>query len=58
MHIIDHTQSTFFCLGKFLKKLANDQCSVITKGRIYNIKHNYVQNNLLAWKWIEQKFDV
>ncbi len=25
MCILDHKQSTFFCLGSFLKKLANDQ---------------------------------
>ncbi len=30
-YISDHMQSTFFCLGKFLKKLADDQSSSITK---------------------------
>ncbi len=32
--------STVFYLGRFLKKLADDQCSSITKGSIYHIKHN------------------
>ena len=29
-----------FYLERFLKKLADDQCSSITKGSIYHIKHN------------------
>ncbi len=32
-------QTTFFYLERFLKKLADDQCSYITKGSIYHIKH-------------------
>ena len=52
MCILDHMQSTFFCIRKLLKKLAEDQCSSITKGTLYYIKHMY---NLLAWKWIDQK---
>ena len=55
MCILDHTQSTFFCLGKFMKKSADDQCSSITKWRIYYIKHMYIQP--LSWKWIDQIFD-
>ena len=43
MCILDHTQSTFFCFGKFLKKLVDDQCSSITKGSIYYIKHMCIQ---------------
>ncbi len=35
MCILDHTQSTFFCLGKFPKNLADDQCYSITKSSIY-----------------------
>ncbi len=37
--ILDHMQSTFFCLGKFLKWLADDQSSSITKDSIYFVKH-------------------
>ena len=40
---LDHTQSTFFCLKKFLKTLADDQCSSKSKGSIYHIKHMYIQ---------------
>ena len=29
--------------GKFLKKLAEDQCSAKTKGSIYSIKHMYIE---------------
>ena len=36
----DYMQITFFHLGIFLKKLADDQCSSITEGIIYHIKHN------------------
>ncbi len=41
MCILDHMKNTF--LGKLLKKLADDQCSSITKGSIYHIKHRYIQ---------------
>ncbi len=41
--ISDHTQSAFFCLGKFMKKLTDDQCSLLTKGSIYYIKYIYMQ---------------
>ena len=53
MCILDHTQSTFFCLGKFLKKLADDQCISITKGRIYHIKHEYIQPFSMEVDWPE-----
>ncbi len=36
-------QTTFFYLGRFLNKLADDHCSSITKGSIYYIKHMYIQ---------------
>ncbi len=39
MCISDYTQATFICLERFLNKLADDQCSSITKGSIYHIKH-------------------
>ena len=34
-----HTHSTFFCLEKSVKKLADDQCLSITKRSIYYIMH-------------------
>ena len=42
MCILDCTQSTSFCRGKFLKKLADDQFSSITKGSIF---YNNVHTN-------------
>ncbi len=39
IYISDFIQTTFFYLGRFLKKLADDQCSSITKGSIYHINH-------------------
>ncbi len=54
--ILDHTQSTFFCLGKFLMWLADDQSSSI-KGvsTISNILCTY---SFLVWKWIDEKCDI
>ncbi len=37
--ISDFMQTTFFYFERFLKKLADDQNSSITKGSIYHIKH-------------------
>ena len=37
--ISDFIQTIFFYLGRFLKKLADDQCSSITKSSIYHCKH-------------------
>ncbi len=51
MCILDHTLSTLFCLGKFLKKLADDQCRSITKGSIYYIKHMYIQPFSMKTDW-------
>ena len=44
-------QTTFFYLERFLKKLADDQCSSITKGSSYHIKHMYIQpfTKLVDW---------
>ena len=53
MCILDGMQSTFFCLGKFLKKLADSQCSSITKGSIYYIKHMYIQPFSMEVDWPE-----
>ncbi len=61
MCISDYMQTTFFNRGRFLKKLADDQCFSITKGSIYYIKHMYIQPNLFTtvvdwpeiWRWME-----
>ncbi len=37
-------ETTFFYRGRFPKKVADDQCSSITKGSIYHIKHTYIQS--------------
>ena len=55
--ISDHMQSTFFYLGKFLKRWADDQSSSITKEGII-LYQAYVQYNLLVWKWLDEKFDI
>ena len=57
MCILDYTKSNSFALGKFLKKLADDQWSSITKGSI-KLYQTYILYNLVAWKWIDQKFDI
>ncbi len=46
-------QTTFFYLGKFLKKLADDQCSSMTKGSIYHINHMYMQPFTTNVDWPE-----
>ncbi len=46
-------QSTFLCLGKFLKGLADDQSSSITKGSIYYIKHLQIQPFSMEVDWQE-----
>ncbi len=51
--ILDYTQNTFFCLGKFLMWLADDQSSSITKGSIYYIKHMYIQPFSMEVDWWE-----
>ncbi len=50
--ISDFMQTTFFYLGGFLKKLADDHCFSITKGSIYHIKHVSIQ------PWIDLKLHV
>ncbi len=42
-----------FTLGKFLKKLSDDQCSSITKDSIYHIRHIYVQLFTTVVDWPE-----
>ena len=53
MCILDHMQSTFFCCGKILKKLADDQYSSITKGSIYYIKCMFIQSFSMEVDWPE-----
>ncbi len=42
---LDRKQSTFFCRGKFMKKLADNQSSSRAKGSICYIKH-YVHTTM------------
>ncbi len=42
-----------FYLGRFLKKLADDQCSSITKGSIYHIKYMYIHPFTIVVNWPE-----
>ncbi len=51
--ISDFMQTTFFYLGRFLTKLADDQCSSITKGSIYHIKHMYIHPFTTVVDWLE-----
>ncbi len=47
-------QTTFFYLGRFLKKLADDQCYPIIKSSIYHINHNmYIQHFTTVADWLE-----
>ncbi len=52
---LDHTLSIFLWLEKFLKKYTNDQCSSITKGSIYHMKHMYKQSFSMGVDWPEIK---
>ncbi len=51
--ISDFMQTTFFYLGRFLKKLADDQYSSITKGSIKHIKHMYIHHFTTVVNWPE-----
>ncbi len=44
-------QTTFFYLERSLKKLADGQCSSITKGSIYHTKHMYIQPFTTVVDW-------
>ncbi len=46
-------QTTFLYLGRFLKKLADDQYSSIFKGSIYHIKHMLIQPLTMGVDWPE-----
>ncbi len=55
MYLSHYMQATFFYLQKLWKKLADDQCSSITKGSIYHIRHMFTQpftthGSGLTWK--------
>ena len=54
------TPQTFFCLGKFLKWWADNLSSSMTKGRIYYIKHLYIQpfSMEVDWREIRHQMDV
>ncbi len=54
---LDHMHSTFCCIGIFLKWLADDQSSSITKGSFCYIKHMYihVQPFSMEVDWWEYK---
>ncbi len=47
--------TTLFYLGRFLKKLADDKFSSITKDSIYHIEHMYIQHfpTVVDWPWPE-----
>ncbi len=60
-HFRSHTECLFFfffCLGKFLKWLADDQSSSITKRSTISNICTYKVFNCLVWKQIEKKFDI
>ncbi len=46
-------QTTFFYLGKFLKKLADDQCSFNNKGRLHHIKNIFIKPVTMGVAWSE-----
>ncbi len=52
----DYIESIFFCLGRFVKKLADDQCSSIIIGSIFHSKHyvhaTFYHGSGLTWNWI------
>ena len=54
MCISGYMRTTFFYLGIFLKKSAEDQCSSITKGSIYHIKNmSIIQPFAMEVDWPE-----
>ena len=53
---LDNTQSTFFSLRNFLKKLSDDQTSSVTKGSIYYIKRMYIQPFSMEVDWLEMLY--
>ncbi len=53
MCVSNYMQTTVFYLGRFLKQIADDQCSSITKGNIYHIKHMSIQPFTMGVDWPE-----
>ncbi len=47
----DFMQTASCYLERFLKELAGDQCSSLTKGSIYHIKHMYIQPFTTVVDW-------
>ena len=55
----DYIQTTFFSCWRFIKKLAENQCSSITKGNIYHIKHIHTTFTMVVdWPEIECSMEV
>ncbi len=52
VHLRLHT-NYFLWTWRFLKKLTDDQCSSITKGSIYHIKHRSIQPFSMGVDWPE-----
>ena len=58
MCILDFIQTTIFDLGRFLKNLADDQWSSVTKGSVYHII-TYITNFTMGINYfIDLKFDI
>ncbi len=53
MCISNLKQITLFYVRRFLKKLADDQCSLITKGSIYYCKPMSIQSFIMGVDWPE-----
>ncbi len=49
MHFILLANYNFFYFGRFLKKLANDHCSLMIKGSIYHINTTFYHLSELTW---------
>ena len=58
IYISDYIQNTFFYLGRFLKKLADNQCSPITKGSIYLIKHTSIKPFTMGKDLVEIRYNL
>ena len=54
--ISDSIQTTFFYLGRLMKKLADDQCSSITNGSISSIPNMYIQPSTTVVDWPEIRY--
>ena len=56
--ISHHIQTTFFYLGRFLKKSADDQCSSIFKAVSVISNIDLCVYNLLPWEWIRRLINL